>query len=106
MNSRNMIYLIAALVVGLALTPAGFAQLTVSKTITGINADGVPGFEITDPVAIGLFLADVPNSTVIEFEATFAVAATVDVEDVVVTDKFVFRKIFHFYAGTHYCGTL
>lgn len=89
MNSRKLFYLVLALVTGLALTPAGFAQLTVSKAITGINADGVLGFEITDAGGIAVFLENVPHSTVIEFEVMFAVTATgMPVDQVVVADKF------------------
>ena len=80
--------------IGFVLIPMGYAQepppaqLTVSKAITYIVPEG--GNPIEDPSEIAAFLADVPNYTVITFEAVLTVENTggVLVEDFVVTDHF------------------
>lgn len=80
--------------IGFVLMPMAYAQdpppaqLTVSKAITGITPEG--GDLINDPAAIAAFLADVPNYTIITFEATLTVENTggEPIKDIVVTDHF------------------
>jgi len=84
----GLVLAVAALV-GLVPVYGQEPYLTVSKAVTGISADGIPGYEILLPGDIAAFLANVPNSRVIVFEVTFTVAATGGpISAVVVTDNF------------------
>jgi len=94
MNSKKLVGLVPALMLVFALIPMGYAQdpapaqLTVSKAITQIYADGEL---VADGEAeITAFLANVPNYTPIVFVAALTVQNTggVEIYDVVVTDHF------------------
>jgi len=82
--------LAAAVIAAFGFAGTAVAGISVSKAITGIDADNNGSFEITDSGAIAAFLADVPNTTAIGFRVEFTVSSTggQDLTDVVVADRF------------------
>lgn len=79
---------LTCLALSVMMAGSAYGQLSVSKAITGVDADGDSTFEITDGAEIAAFLGNVPNSREITFEVTFTVTATGTVDNIVVTDHF------------------